>query len=164
MHCASGVSRSVAVVMALLMVKGSLSYDDALTLVRKNRPQGCPNIGFQRQLQLWADAGFVTEEAAKAWSAEAAQDIMEKAKLQRDAANSLHAQLDDVENRFAAERSASLPSGGLDQSQKASFQRELDSLQDKIDGCMGDCEDRVAKTILKAAAQKATRLLNDMES
>lgn len=50
-HCVSGISRSGATVTAWLMKQRGLSYDQALTLVRRKRPQVSPNGGFQAQLR-----------------------------------------------------------------------------------------------------------------
>jgi protein-tyrosine phosphatase len=50
-HCAAGVSRSGYDDVALHMRVLNLSYDDALALVRKGRPQTSPNSGFEAQLR-----------------------------------------------------------------------------------------------------------------
>ena len=43
-HCASGVSRSVATCCAWLMTRQGYMYQDALHLIRKNRPHANPNM------------------------------------------------------------------------------------------------------------------------
>lgn len=48
--CAMGISRSATVVVAHLMSTQRLSRDEALALVRVQRPQVAPNDGFMRQL------------------------------------------------------------------------------------------------------------------
>lgn len=161
-HCASGVSRSVSIVLAYLMSRGGMSYEAALALVRTNRPNGCPNIGFQRQLKILADCFGDVEKAAGLWSVEAGSDVMANARMQREAANALHAKLDEVENRFAADRSSAVVSGGLGQAQRDTLEQQLEALQEQVDSCMGECDDRAAKSVLKAAAQKVERLLNDL--
>ena len=50
-HCAAGISRSSSIVVAYLMAKYSLTYEEALARVKKGRPCACPNIGFERQLR-----------------------------------------------------------------------------------------------------------------
>lgn len=51
-HCAYGMSRSVAVAMAHLMVSGGLTLDEAGALVLDARPGAHPNEGFLQQLAL----------------------------------------------------------------------------------------------------------------
>lgn len=41
-HCSAGISRSTACALSLLISKG-FSYEDALKIVYKARPQACPN-------------------------------------------------------------------------------------------------------------------------
>lgn len=48
-HCAMGVSRSGALVLAYLMICQGLSLAEAITAVRLNRDIG-PNSGFLKQL------------------------------------------------------------------------------------------------------------------
>lgn len=50
-HCAQGVSRSGAVVVAWLMRSRALPYDDALAAARRGRPICAPNSGFERELR-----------------------------------------------------------------------------------------------------------------
>ena len=50
-HCAAGVSRSGSVAIAHFMVTYNLSFDKALSNVRKGRRCVCPNPGFERQLK-----------------------------------------------------------------------------------------------------------------
>ncbi|XP_071152429.1 dual specificity protein phosphatase 12-like isoform X2 [Mytilus edulis] len=52
-HCVAGVSRSVTMVMAYLMEKNGMSFDDALKLVQQKRKYANPNDGFIKQLKLY---------------------------------------------------------------------------------------------------------------
>lgn len=66
-HCAMGVSRSGALVLAYLMICQDLSLIEAITAVRLNRDIG-PNTGFleqlrQLELSLRRQRGHDTEEA-----------------------------------------------------------------------------------------------------
>lgn len=66
-HCAMGVSRSGALVLAYLMICQDLSLAEAITSVRLNRDIG-PNTGFLEQLRklelsLCQQRGWNTEEA-----------------------------------------------------------------------------------------------------
>ena len=70
-HCAMGISRSTTIVIAYLMRKHGMSYDDALALCKERRPIINPNPGFKKQLQQFEkeirqpklDAGAVSDEA-----------------------------------------------------------------------------------------------------
>ncbi|EKX43990.1 hypothetical protein GUITHDRAFT_110096 [Guillardia theta CCMP2712] len=50
-HCASGVSRSVAMVSYFLMRLEGISFYESLERIRATHPAAQPNIGFVRQLQ-----------------------------------------------------------------------------------------------------------------
>lgn len=50
-HCNAGVSRSATVIIAYLMQQDAMTYDQALAVVRQNRPTAQPNRGFAQQLQ-----------------------------------------------------------------------------------------------------------------
>ncbi|CAD8199920.1 unnamed protein product [Paramecium pentaurelia] len=50
-HCAAGVSRSAATVIAYLMRKQGMSFQEAFQFARLKRSVVCPNFGFQRQLK-----------------------------------------------------------------------------------------------------------------
>lgn len=49
-HCQAGVSRSASIVIAYLMARENITYNNSLEHVRKDRPIICPNKGFVRQL------------------------------------------------------------------------------------------------------------------
>ena len=50
-HCAAGISRSSAIVIAYLMKKKKWTVDEAYRFVKKRRSVICPNSGFVRQLR-----------------------------------------------------------------------------------------------------------------
>jgi predicted protein tyrosine phosphatase len=52
-HCWQGVSRSVSFVVAYLMWKNNLNFENAKNTVRKVRNVARPNMGFQCQLMEW---------------------------------------------------------------------------------------------------------------
>ena len=52
-HCTCGVSRSATIVLAYLMWKTHLDFDDIYSFVKKRRPEIDPNNGFRRQLKLF---------------------------------------------------------------------------------------------------------------
>ncbi|KAH8822937.1 protein-tyrosine phosphatase-like protein [Flagelloscypha sp. PMI_526] len=67
-HCMMGVSRSATVVIAYLMWKKSMTFEDALAHVKERRPIIDPNEGFRAQLRIYEQFGcnMETEEAKKA--------------------------------------------------------------------------------------------------
>lgn len=50
-HCRRGVSRSPAIVIGYLMRAHGMTFDDALSLVRKHRKRLALNMGFEEQLR-----------------------------------------------------------------------------------------------------------------
>ncbi|XP_052873467.1 uncharacterized protein DDB_G0271670 [Anopheles cruzii] len=50
-HCLAGMSRSVTVAVAYIMASTTLSWKEALKVVRAGRSIANPNLGFQNQLQ-----------------------------------------------------------------------------------------------------------------
>lgn len=54
-HCAQGVSRSVALAVAYVMHSNDWNYDDALAFVKARRSTAEPNAGFAMQLMHWYD-------------------------------------------------------------------------------------------------------------
>ncbi|XP_014355184.2 dual specificity protein phosphatase MPK-4 [Papilio machaon] len=57
-HCYFGVSRSAAVVIAYIMEKYGLCYEDAFMLVKSKRRFIGPNVGFVAQLKLFGHMGY----------------------------------------------------------------------------------------------------------
>lgn len=53
MHCAYGVSRSATLIIAYLIKKLKISYEEAFIFVRRKRSVIKPNKGFEEQLRLW---------------------------------------------------------------------------------------------------------------
>ncbi|XP_028029628.1 dual specificity protein phosphatase MPK-4-like [Bombyx mandarina] len=56
-HCYFGVSRSAAVVIAYIMKKYGLCYEEAFSLVKNKRRFIGPNVGFVAQLKLYGHMG-----------------------------------------------------------------------------------------------------------
>lgn len=50
-HCNQGISRSVSLVIAYLIYKKKLNYDEAFKIVQDKRSISSPNLGFSIQLQ-----------------------------------------------------------------------------------------------------------------
>jgi len=53
-HCDAGVSRSVSLVLAYLMLEDKMTFADAWSLVATARPVAQPNEGFWKQLEALA--------------------------------------------------------------------------------------------------------------
>ncbi|KAI0739126.1 hypothetical protein C8Q80DRAFT_1112923 [Daedaleopsis nitida] len=64
-HCQAGMSRSVAIVAAYLMVTQGLDPEAALETIRKARPDVQPNEGFMRQLEIFHKASFKVSKRDK---------------------------------------------------------------------------------------------------
>lgn len=52
-HCMIGTSRSATIVIAYLMWKQKMRYEDAYNFVKKKRKIICPNSGFKEQLKIF---------------------------------------------------------------------------------------------------------------
>lgn len=50
-HCAAGISRSSTIVVAYMMAKYGIEFDEAVQRVRSKRGCICPNTGFESQLK-----------------------------------------------------------------------------------------------------------------
>lgn len=61
-HCYHGVSRSAAVVIAFMMEKYRLCYEDAFTLVKSKRRFVGPNVGFVAQLKLFGHMQYCLDK------------------------------------------------------------------------------------------------------
>ena len=62
-HCAHGISRSVAVCAAYLIVKKNMTITEALSTIKAKRPQVKPNIGFLFQLKALSSFTGNVEQA-----------------------------------------------------------------------------------------------------
>ena len=54
-HCECGVSRSATIVIAYLMYKYKLNFNDAYLYIKRIRPEIDPNNGFRKQLNIFND-------------------------------------------------------------------------------------------------------------
>ena len=103
-HCASGISRSVSVCCAWLMLRRSMSFADSLEQIRTNRPLANPNVGFHAQLTMLSsvieknpgasDKDLVAAAQLEYMKQLGGQTIMDALFEQRETANALHADVD----------------------------------------------------------------------
>jgi hypothetical protein len=60
-HCVSGISRSASIVIAYMMDKYKMNYDEAFAYVKTKRPTIRPNTNFIEQLLIFAESNsFMT--------------------------------------------------------------------------------------------------------
>lgn len=52
-HCVQGVSRSVSLCIAYLIIRENLTYSAAFDIIKKNRGVASPNMGFTVQLLIF---------------------------------------------------------------------------------------------------------------
>jgi len=163
-HCASGISRSVAVCCAYLMLRDRVPYDQALASVRKERPMAHPNFGFERQLRCLEKSHYdLGKSLALFEQLEEKESSTDTVQRCRDQANKFHAEVDRVEEEIMAAKSSSLLR------KQDRYILDLSMLQNRIDNYMTDqvretIGDRVTKWTLKSASSKANRLLGKLYS
>lgn len=58
-HCMAGVSRSASIVIAYVMKKGDVDFQEAFDSVKQQRPSIRPNDGFMEQLKSFNPRCFV---------------------------------------------------------------------------------------------------------
>ncbi|MCP8718429.1 MAG: dual specificity protein phosphatase family protein [Asgard group archaeon] len=78
-HCSQGVSRSVSFIIAYLMEKYNLTFDQALHAVKRKSPDAEPNQGFMEQLKLYKEMGFKIDENNTDY-----QSLLKKISLNQD--------------------------------------------------------------------------------
>lgn len=150
-HCASGVSRSVASCVAWLMTRQGRTLDESLALVRSARPAADPNLGFRSALQVLERCCGDLAAARAAWSASNAHEARDRAQRLREAANALHSRADQLEEDLARLAHGSVP---------LELTARLEALQLDVDAASEhERDDPVARSIRRAAAQKVARLL-----
>mmetsp|Transcript_54887 Transcript_54887/g.95981 ORF Transcript_54887/g.95981 Transcript_54887/m.95981 type:complete len:256 (-) Transcript_54887:57-824(-) len=188
-HCASGISRSVSVCCAWLMLCRSMSFADSLEQIRTNRSLANPNVGFHAQLAMLSSViqknyGASDKELLAAAQLEymkqlGGQTIMDALFEQRETANALHADVDALE--VAIKQEANLNSLSVDQIKQwenaliAIINRGKDAEpngnsdnNDQDDALsknrIQSIQDKVATMVRRAAVSKAVRLLDDLDN
>ena len=185
-HCVSGVSRSVSLCCAWLMLRKKYTYEDALSLVQKARRLALPNAGFQAQLRLLEKHDGNIPAASKCFQILLKdQSVTDIIREQRTSSNQIHTQVDQLEEQIQTKiptitstkntwmdknRNISNPNDPYQSSQLnthlfENYLNKLDDLQNKLDqisiSFANDTtliEDRPARIIRKAAAMKINRL------
>ena len=157
-HCASGVSRSVSMVLSYLITqKMYMNLDDALTFVRKNRPQASPNIGFRMQLEQLIkserDLSSARDQYLALIKKEDSNPILVAIK-QRDEAGAIMQVVLSIGTRVEEKKEV-----GKD---------ELEKLQNRIKSTVAAMESSVlcdcpAMSILKSARSKFQSILREIK-
>ena len=132
-HCASGVSRSVAVCCAYLMNRDKIPYELALSHIKQIRPLANPNFGFQRQLQLFENCGHDLPKALAAYQElEANESATDAVRRGREQANLFHSTVDQLEETIVAMDAADLLK------RQGSIIMKISMLQNRIDNFCTD--------------------------
>lgn len=159
-HCASGVSRSVAVCAAFLMTRHGMTAGRAIQTIRARRKYANPNIGFKRQLDILEQAEGDISGALDTWSRQSS-DVVAESLRQREAVNSFHSRVDEIELIVA--RIPTKESG-----ETATLRRALIAIQFELDPCLpaeGDgFVDPPARMIRRSAIAKTERLLASLDA
>lgn len=154
-HCASGVSRSVSMVLAFLILIRGRSFEDGLKLIRRGRKQANPNYGFRFQLCHLIKCGRDLDRAAKSYSEAIKKDEsnpMVVVRQQRQEASDVFTKLNEIEYAMKTKDDGA--------------ERGLSALRDKIVSMKKRFEssvlcDRPALSMIKSAVQKADRLMKE---
>jgi len=160
-HCASGISRSVAVCTAWIMLRQAMQLEEALIQVRKARPQALPNHGFVQCLQLLENAKGDLKAAHKSWE--------DANVMSRNSRDRCVARLREKADKVAA-RAASLEEQlqNLDvenTSMMRSFVHALRKLEKDIEKLKPrrTIDDTVASAVRKSTAEKVGYLISTWE-
>jgi len=165
-HCASGISRSVTLCIAWLMLRKGLSLEAALQRVTSVRKAAEPNFGFMQSLRLLdeqaGDPGQRLKQAQAAWRTANNEDKRDAAvQKMRRAADKLSERANMLEEMLAQElgRAHCSPESGL------RLCSQLDKLLTDIKAAEPThcIDDTLAASMREVAAQKVLRLLSNRE-
>mmetsp|Transcript_16136 Transcript_16136/g.21043 ORF Transcript_16136/g.21043 Transcript_16136/m.21043 type:complete len:196 (+) Transcript_16136:2-589(+) len=165
-HCASGVSRSVAVCASFLTDRyENVDLNSALETISRVRTFANPNLGFRRQLQLLENCNGDVD-AAKEMFSKYQSNLVEDTIRQRNIVNELHSRIDDIEVSIASIKSQKSEHNELNTGARLNFLKDgLMNLQVELDSCLPDeliFVDPPAKLIRKAANAKIEHLLRSI--
>jgi len=162
-HCASGISRSVSVCIAWLMLSKELSLAEAHAAVKKARPQAMPNHGFLQSLALLESENRDIESAHKLWlkANEVSKDcrdrvvlkMRERADKASDKAARLERRLQRLKTEKASEEEISEAVRSL-----RKLARDVEKLCPKT-----TIDDNIAHHVRRATAEKLRHLLSIWE-
>lgn len=161
-HCASGISRSVTVCVAWLMLRKELSLAEALQMVGARRKDASPNIGFMQSLKLLDEQTGDAKQQLKA-----AQSIWKKANQENNrdhAVQKMRKVADKLSERACVLEEMLAQQVCMPGLLQPSIRIQLEKLLAEIDAAEpAHCiDDNLASAIRKTAAQKISRLLNKL--
>jgi len=178
-HCASGISRSAAVVAAFLMDSAGMAYEDALAYIKRGRRFANPNVGFRHQLLALQEARGNLVTAKKIYRKMIQpmgeeRGVRDFIRIQRETANALHARVDEMEDSVSSitfRQKEDEYKDGISQL----FQQLEEGFKDELLACIQLLEeenarangttflDRPAHIIRSSASKKAKRLLESLD-
>lgn len=174
-HCASGISRSVSVVVAWMLHKNQVkTVKECLEIIASKRPYVNPNIGFRVQLQALEECDGNIEKANEKFKETllAASNGASTANFtlvlvnQRHKASDIHFRVDDIEVRVKDSefKKQSESDNGKDakkiKNELTEIIKEIDELMSKsATSTMTLINDKGTIMMLKSAKSKATRLI-----
>mmetsp|Transcript_48510 Transcript_48510/g.62254 ORF Transcript_48510/g.62254 Transcript_48510/m.62254 type:complete len:257 (+) Transcript_48510:54-824(+) len=153
-HCVSGVSRSATTVIAWLMTRKGMSFQESFDLARESRPRINPNVGFKTSLEALEFAKGDFKLAMTNFDTSNRERVLYQIGDLRDKANEYHQLVDEIENNMGL--------SGCGYGDMKTIETLEKLKQDIIGGTPqeGKTDDRVARTIRKSALQKVDRLLD----
>ena len=102
-HCASGISRSVTVLAAFIMLAlPPTSVSEAIKIISSCRRGANPNVGFRYQLTLLEDCANDVTAALEQLKVNSVVDVLQSMSVSRANANTFHAYVDEIEASFKA--------------------------------------------------------------
>ena len=162
-HCASGISRSVAVCCAWIMTRRGTTFSGANSMIRACRPRANPNVGFSSQLVILENCNGSISAAISAYrESEKKENIMSRTHSQRDRANIIHLATDELEIQIKRLGSTA------DVLQLNDWIVALHALEFRLNEFSLDqaeliVRDRPAEMIRKSASAKVDRLLAELQ-
>lgn len=172
-HCASGISRSVSIVLAWMLVRLSSNgeLEELLRRVRQEREAANPNAGFWAQLKVLerhcgaaaSDNNPITA-AQQEWEHMNREERLIHVSKRRQVAHEIHAQVDNFEVKVQQLRAKSQ----LAPQSVGSLKSEGATLSDRLDQNasqrLGIPENRVTRIMFQSARSKLERLMVLLES
>jgi protein-tyrosine phosphatase len=164
-HCASGISRSVSVCCAWLMIRQRMTFDQSMELIRQKRSRANPNLGFRQQLTYLERHNNLITAANEEYISNYGQvNILDIIREQRDEINGIYSQVDCIENDLKKTSEAD-----ISLTQLSTWKADLNILISQLDQItqrhvQNPLRDPPSISIRRSAASKIIRLLEDIEA
>jgi len=166
-HCASGMSRSVSVCMAWLMLRRGATMQEALQTIKGVRREAAPNPGFLQALKLLQDENCNIQSAHKLWKkannvSEATRNtIVQKLRKKSDRLAEKASSLEEQLQQQCGKKEG----GTVDLKALARLVPKLKKLSQDIvkTAPRSTTDDSVAKSVRYITAEKVQQLLKTWE-